>query len=225
MLSDIERSTFSARDFCWRCRQTESGCYCAKIRAFDSGITFVILIHKIEARRRIATGRMSHLLLKNSVLIEGDAFENHAYVNRLLADPRAYPVVLYPGSGAIDIAKIAPADRVAIAPPERRLMVFVVDGTWATARRTMRLSPNLAKLPRICFSPSRESQFKVRKQPAAHCVSTIEAIHETIELLGESRGFSVAHREHDQLLEIFSDMVDRQSAFVPVASGVHVSRK
>ncbi len=215
MLVDIERANAQARPFCWNCRQPSGGCFCAHVRAFDPAMSFVILIHKIESRRRIATGRMSHLMLKSSKLIEGDCFENNPHVNSLMADPEVFPVVLYPGSGSIDVSKLALDDQAAIVPPHRRLLIFVIDGTWATARRTMRLSSNLARLPRVCFSPVRESQFKVRKQPAANCVSTIEAIHHTIELLGDSQGFETATRAHDGLLEVFSFMVERQSAFVP----------
>ncbi len=218
MLLDIERANAQARPFCWSCRQPSGGCYCVHVRAFDPAMSFVILIHKIESRRRIATGRMSHLMLKSSRLIEGDCFEDNALVNSLIADPEVFPVVLYPGAGSIDVSNLTPADQTAIVPANRRLLIFVIDGTWATARRTMRLSTNLARLPRVCFSPVRESQFKVRKQPAAHCVSTIEAIHHTIELLGDSQGFKTATRMHDGLLDVFSFMVERQSGYMPTLS-------
>lgn len=217
MLRDINQSIFASRAFCWRCRQPEAGCYCESIEAFDPGIVFVVLIHKIESRRRIATGRMSHLILKNSLLIEGDSFEFHELVNNLISDPSYDPLVLYPGAEAVDLSKVAKSEVASRfrGTPERRLLIFVIDGTWATARRTMRLSSNLAKLPRVCFSSARVSQFKVRKQPAPHCLSTIEAIHETIEFVGPSQGFDVSTRRHDHLLEVFNSMVERQSRFVP----------
>jgi DTW domain-containing protein YfiP len=176
---------------------------------------FVVLIHKIEARRRIATGRMSNLLLKHSALIEGDNFDSHPQVNAMIARDDVFPVVLYPGRGSVDLSAAPREELSRLAPAGKRLLVFVIDGTWATARRTMRLSTNLSRLPRVCFSPRRESQFKVRKQPAAHCLSTLEAIHEMIELLGDSQGFNTASREHDHMLDIFSFMVERQRKFVP----------
>ncbi len=221
MLLDIEKSQVNSRAFCWNCRQPEAACYCASVRAFDPEIEFVILIHKIEARRRIATGRMSHLLLKGSHLIEGSDFNHHPLVNDLIARPDARAVVLYPGPTALNLSRTSVEDlrRLTLTQPgeeKSRLIVFVIDGTWATARRTMRLSENLARLPRVCFDPVRKSAFQVRKQPADHCVSTLEAIHHTIELLGESQGFKTARREHDHMLEIFSMMVERQKTFVPV---------
>lgn len=225
MIQDIEFSTTKSRTFCWICRQPGDGCYCQNLRPFDPKIEFVVLIHKIESRRRIATGRMSHLLLENSHLIEGDQFENHSKVGELIAREDVFPVVLYPGAGSVDVSKASSEELAALAPVGRRLLVFVIDGTWATARRTMRLSSNLARLPRISFAPVRESQFQVRKQPAPHCLSTLEAIHHTIELLGESQGFDVEARAHDHMIEIFSGMVDRQKTFVPdqsrKASGVN----
>lgn len=215
MLRDIELAQAEGRAFCWRCRQLKDGCYCETTKAFDSNIEFVILIHKIEARRRIATGRMSHLLLQHSHLIEGDQFASDERVNALIADSKSFAVVLYPGAGSVDISNSTLEEKSALTPSGKKLLVFVIDGTWATARRTMRLSPNLTALPRIGFSPKRESQFKVRKQPAAHCLSTLEAIHHTIELLGESQGFDVASRDHDRMLETFSFMVEKQHSHVP----------
>jgi DTW domain-containing protein len=215
MIKDIELSQFKGREFCWSCRQPGPACYCYRLKPFDPQIEFVVLIHKIEARRRIATGRMSSLLLKRSLLLEGDQFDSHAQVNALIARSDLFPVVLYPGRDSVDLSTASDAELARLTPAGKRLLVFVIDGTWATARRTMRLSANLSRLPRICFSPRRESQFKVRKQPAAHCLSTLEAIHETIELLGESQGFDTASREHDHMLDIFSFMVERQRQFVP----------
>lgn len=215
MLKDIELSRFKGRAFCWGCRQPSLACYCANLRPFDPGIEFVILIHKIESRRRIATGRMSHLILERSRLIEGDQFDDHPVVNELIERDDVHPVVLYPGQNSIDLSKATDQELARMTPPERRLLVFVIDGTWATARRTMRLSTRLQKQPRICFSPRRISQFKVRRQPADHCLSTLEAIHETIELLGKSQGFDTDGRRHDHLLDVFSSMVERQRGFLP----------
>jgi DTW domain-containing protein YfiP len=76
----------------------------------------------------------------------------------------------------------------------------------------MQRSANLQKLPRICFQPARPSNFRVRKQPQENFFSTIEAIHETIELIGPARGFDPSSRRHDSLLRVFDTMVDQQIA-------------
>jgi len=208
------------RELCLACRQPGFGCFCAQLKSIDCPIEFVILIHSIEAKRRIATGRMAHLSLKNSFLVPGCDYSQHPLVNEILSDPSRECVMLYPGRGSIDIGKSETSFRASA----KKLTVFVVDGTWATARKMVRLSTNLHVLPRICFTPPAPSNFRVRKQPKAECYSTIEAIHHTIELLGESRGFSVADRSHDQLLQVFDWMVTRQLEFIETSRAQGPSR-
>ena len=99
-------------------------------------------------------------------------------------------------------------------PTNKKLRIFVIDGTWATARKMIRQSENLKTLPRICFSPTKPSNFRVRKQPDDNCYSTIEAIHHTIELIGDTQGFAVQDRTHDRLLNVFDYMVERQLHFI-----------
>lgn len=200
------------RDFCWKCRQPAVACYCSVIRRLAPGIDFVILIHPIESRKRIATGRMAHLVLRDSFLIEGEDFSKNSKVQHLIADPQRACMILYPGREAVDldIRETTGVLRDVVATRDRRLTIFVIDGTWSTARKMMRLSTNLRELPMIKFQPQEESRFQVRKQPEKHCLSTIEAIHAVIDRL-----MPTANREHDHLLELFLKMVERQKTFVP----------
>lgn len=200
------------RSFCISCLQPEAGCYCTYLKPFDPQINFVILIHPIEVRRRIATGRMSHLCLQNSYLISGQDYSDNEQVNRLIADSNNVPAILYPGPDSINLSSLSLEARQDIFPRDKKLTLFVIDGTWATAKKMMRESSNLKKLPKICFSPEKPSTFRVRKQPNEQCYSTIEAIHQTIDLLGDSRGYDVRTRQHDNLLQVFEVMVERQIA-------------
>lgn len=200
------------RGFCDKCLRSPLTCYCAKIQRFDPKITFAILIHGREAQKRIATGRLAHLSLENSYLIQGANYSANARVNALVADPANHCVVLYPGEGSVDMSALPAAERAALFPREKNLVIFVIDGTWATAQKTMKESGNLRGLPRVCFNPHRPSNFRVRKQPRENYLSTVEAIHETIELAGPGRGFASESREHDNLLTLFDQMVDQQIA-------------
>ncbi len=199
---------------CKTCDQPDFGCYCAHLAPFDPKISFVVLIHPIEVKRRIATGRMSHLSLQNSYLIKGQDFTHEALVNELIHDKDHHSVVLYPGVTSQNLSQLNAEEKKEFFPLNKKLRIFVVDGTWATARKMMRQSENLRQLPRICFTPEKPSNFRVRKQPHALCYSTIEAIHQTIELVGETQGFAVSQRVHDRLLTTFEYMVERQLRFV-----------
>lgn len=202
------------RVLCVTCLQPEFTCYCAHVRTFNPQTRFVILIHPIEWRRRIASGRMSHLCLENSQLIQGFNYTHNVQVNEILNDPSLYPVILYPGANSTNLSHLTPAEKNSLFPHDREPVIFVIDGTWSTARKMLRRSLNLQALPRLCFSPPRPSTFRVRQQPKPECYSTLEAIHHTIELLGPTRGFDPASRQHDRLLYVFDKMVEQQLEFI-----------
>lgn len=202
----FEESQPRFREMCFDCLQPAFGCYCDHVKRFDPGMSFVILLHPIELNRRIATGRMSHLCLEDSHLITGHDYTEDPRVNALVNDPGRHCVMLYPGVSSVNLTPLSPSDRRATAPEGKRLTVFVVDGTWATARQTVRLSQNLKTLPRVCFTPPGPSNFRVRKQPKAGCYSTIEAVHHFIDLVAEP----TADRPHDNLIDVFNVMVERQ---------------
>jgi DTW domain-containing protein len=206
-------NTPKTRDLCVMCMQPSFGCYCAEIQKFDPQIKFVILIHPIEWKRRIATGRMSHLCMHNSELIVEQDYTNCNRVNELLTDSRYQPMVLYPGQKSLNLTGVT-QEKIDLLVGSQVPMIFVIDGTWATARKTMRLSRNLNTLPRVCFTPPARSNFQVRKQPKVECYSTIEAVHHTIELLGPAVGFNLQTRQHDNLLHVFRFMVNRQISFL-----------
>jgi DTW domain-containing protein YfiP len=208
----LEQSAPRLREYCKTCVRPASACYCQHIRRFNPGVQFVILIHPIEQRRRIATGRMAHLSLENSQLIVGENYSNDRQVNALIENEKNFPVILFPGTTAANLSALNAEGRAHLFPANKNLIIFVIDGTWNTAKKTMFWSENLKKLPRICFSPPTPSHFRVRKQPSSECYSTIEAIHHTIELMGDGCGYDLASRQHDQLLTTFNWMVETQLA-------------
>jgi DTW domain-containing protein len=204
--AEREKAKKPPRPLCLACRKARVTCYCHLVRAFRSDPEFVILIHQGEARRGIATGRMAHLVLNNSTLVQGTNFSNHERVNQILEDPMVYPVVLYPSPQALNVSRLSAEERTRWVPRDKRLVIFVIDGTWATARKMRRYSRNLHSLPYLSLTPRTPSQFQVRKQPKPHCLSTLEAIHELIELLSPED----PTRPHDNLLTVFRYMVEQQ---------------
>lgn len=198
------------RILCQRCMHPQFSCYCSTIKTVDTHIQFVILIHPIEFSRRIATGRMSSLCLENSILIKGEDFTNDEKVNQIVSDQKNQCVILYPGKNSINLSALPSENKKKLVDKQKKLTVFVIDGTWATARKMVRKSNNISHLPRWCFNPEKPSNFRVRKQPAAHCLSTIEAIHQFVEEVADVTGFETQSRKHDVLIEVFDQMVEKQ---------------
>ncbi len=196
------------RSCCPSCLKPKTTCFCRDIRCFVPQIQFVILMHEAEAKRSIATGRMAHLCLANSLLFEGTDFTEHEGVNALLQNPSHHCVALYPGANALNLTLSSQQAPHRLFPEGKRLVVFLYDATWSQAKRMRRLSVNLLGLPTICFTPSTPSRFEVRKQPASYCYSTIEAIHYLLDRLEPQ-----IKPLHDNLLEVFGKMVQTQLSF------------
>jgi DTW domain-containing protein YfiP len=200
------------RLWCRRCRRPSGGCYCSLIAAFDSDPRFVILTQPREARHRFGTGRMAHLCLRNSLLLEGVDFSEDERVNDELHRPDSFPVLLYPGKDSINLSRQTRAERQELIPAGRKLAVIVLDGTWKSVRKMIRLSQNLATLPKVGFEPPSPSDYRIRRQPLPHCYSTIEAIHHVIDLFA-APGSSPC--PHDNLLTVFHSVIERQLAYTP----------
>jgi DTW domain-containing protein len=193
------------RAFCYTCRRPLLTCYCQHVKPFESSPRFVILMHPHEVKKPIGTGRMAHQCLKNSTLWIGQDFANSEKLNQLISDPDIFPMLLFPGSNSHNLTTLDSHQRKALCPGDKELVIILLDATWIYAKKMLYRSPNLQKLPRICFNPPHLSKFIVRKQPNDECFSTIEAIDEILNLLGS--------KNHGHLMEVFLGMVDRQLSF------------
>jgi len=194
------------REMCYRCFWPRSLCWCATLQPMETRTHFVFLMHPKEFKEEKAgTGRLTHLCLPNSELHMGLGFEGHERVTELIADPGNACFLLYPGTGARDIS------RGGLRESElggRRLVVFLLDATWSGARKMLRLSPTLQRLPRLMFTASHPSRYVIKQQPQEGCLSTLEVVHEMLLALEEA-GLD-RYPQPDQLLGIFQRMQDFQ---------------
>lgn len=181
------------RERCLRCRRPRRACWCPHLRPVESATRACILQHLRERKTAIGTARMAHLSLPNSELHLGVSFVDNQRVRALAAAPGT--ALLFPGEGAVDPAALRHA------PPRT---VIVVDGTWQQARKVLKENPFLLELPRIGFTPAQPSNYRIRAEPSAECVSTIEAV---VHLLGALEG---APERYRPMLEAFDRMIDLQ---------------
>jgi DTW domain-containing protein len=197
-----------SREMCYRCFWPKALCWCASIRPLPTATRFVFLTHPREFKREKAgTGRLAQLGLANSECLVGLEFDTHPRLRELLADPALHPMLLYPGLESI--AADSPALRAAI-PPGRTLAVLLLDATWSGARRMLRLSPCLQRLPRLALGRPRRSAFVIKQQPQEGCLATIEAAHAVLEELAVS-GIDT-YADPAQLPGIFRRMQEFQIA-------------
>jgi hypothetical protein len=112
--------------------------------------------------------------------------------------------LLYPGADSIDVVR---------NPPSGPVTLIVVDGTWSQTKKVVRENPELAALPRYAFTPTSPSEYRIRKEPDAGYVSTIEAlVHVLAALEPDGSRFRA-------LLQPFRAMVAAQLACAARSSG------
>ena len=187
-----------ARTVCRRCRRPGSCCYCAHLAPIPSATRVVFLQHPRESKVAIGTCRMAHLALAHSELHLGVSFETHPRLRALVGAARGDVAVLYPGGDARDPETFE-------GRPPRSLIVL--DGTWRQVRTMWRLNPSLHGLPRIGFMPEAPGNYRIRREPAPHCLATVEAIVET---LGRLEGDPARFRP---ILGAFEQMVGTQLVY------------
>lgn len=172
-------------------------CYCAALPELETTTRVVILQHPRERDMPIGTARMASLCLPQARLFVGVRWADSAALAHALGDPARPPILLYPGPGARDILR---------EPPPGPVTLVVVDGTWSQAKTVVRDNPVLHALPRYAFATPEPSRYRIRREPNAEYVSTIEAL---MHVLGALEGEPARFRA---LLDPLQAMIEAQLA-------------
>jgi DTW domain-containing protein YfiP len=187
------------RSVCRNCRRPKSVCYCQYLTRIETETRIILLQHPRERDMPIGTARMASLCLPNSELLVGFNWQSSRALARLLSDPKRPAALLYPGQDARDVRS---------APTHGPLTLVVVDGTWANTKKMVRRNPILMNLPRVTFQPEHPSEYRIRREPDAQCVSTIEAL---MYVLGAIEGNASRFK---RLQLPFQKMINTQLAYM-----------
>ena len=207
--TDILKTVPDNRQECYVCYRAKKNCLCDSIKPFATKMRFVILMHTKEAKKqKTGTARLAKLCLTNAELLIGTDFTRNERVNALIQDPAYNPFVLYPGPKAVNF-KTPGHD---LAAEGKTLLIFVLDGTWACAKRLLNQNQNIRALPRLSFFRGYSSQFAIKHQPREHCVSTIEAIYYLCRE-AEEAGYENLKMQSENLMAVFKKLVDIQLGY------------
>jgi len=139
---------------------------------------------------------MAHVSLPNSELHIGLTAVGNSRLEALCQQPET--AVLFPSDSAIDVSQVR-------TPPKN---LIVVDGTWSNAKKVVEKCPILSALPRLAFTPDKPGNYRIRKEPAEHCLATIEATAFVLERLEQAPG------RFTPMLSAFDAMVDKQLEYI-----------
>jgi DTW domain-containing protein YfiP len=186
------------REYCYICCKPGAVCVCSRIPDVDSKTGIVILQHPLEKKHPLGTARIAALGLSNCSL--KIAYPDGEGLLKVELDNLKKPALLYPSAGAVDLAEIDEADK-----PET---LIVIDGTWSTAKRVYKDNAWLHRLPHYSLTPSQPSRYRIRAEPDAKYVSTVEAIVEALKILEPD------NKEPEQLIGAFESMIDDQIRYI-----------
>lgn len=204
----MEVAAAEYREVCLRCRRPRSVCWCDSVTQVPSQTRVVFIQHPREAKVPISTCRMAHLSLPNSELHVGLSAVGNPALEALCA--RGGVAVLFPSESATDVDALS-------EPPQT---LVVVDGTWSNAKKVVEKCPLLSRLPRLKFFPDQPGNYRIRKEPEAHCLATIEA---TAFVLGR---LEKAPARFTPILTAFDAMVEKQLDYIrDTSASRHKNRK
>ncbi len=155
-------------------------CVCPLIPDLDLATRVAIVTHRREWRKTTATAPLARLALRNcEVRVRGH--RDHPFDARDLAVVEWQALLLFPGE---DAALLTP-ERV--AADSRPVLLVVPDGSWRQATRIARRDPVLAGLPRVRLPAGVPSRYRIRHQPRANGLCTLEAIARALRIIEGDR--------------------------------------
>lgn len=175
---------------CYTCFRPAVVCYCDHAARIDNRTHVTVVQHPREQFHPLGTARIVARCLNNVKLVVAHPGWERQGAAQLFPEGAA---LLYPGRGARELATIP--------VHERPKALVALDGTWHHARTLYRDHPVLHQLPLVCFIPPQPTEYRVRREPKAEYVSTVEAVATALDLLEPGLGAS-------ELLPPFRRMID-----------------
>ena len=180
------------RQRCYQCFRPMSLCFCEAIPRIDNRTDVLILQHVGERFHPFNTARIVQKALRHCHLIAD-------HNQRLGTHPlpiQANAGLLYPRANAPLLTELSAAER-----PDQ---LVIIDGTWHQAKTIVRDVPQLRDMPCYRLTPSSPGQYRIRREPNAQSLSTLEATVAALQALEpDTVGL-------DQLLSAFHQMVENQ---------------
>jgi DTW domain-containing protein YfiP len=152
------------------------------------------------------TGFFTHLSLKNSEVFMGIDFSQHRRINEIIATHESY--ILFPSEGALNLSTSKPN------LSQKPLAIFLIDSTWACAKKIFLSSSNLQNLQHMSFTTTKISQYEIKEQPNEAYLSTIESTLVVLELLEKHKIEEIQKRELEGFLDPFLEMIHYQKKLI-----------
>ena len=169
-------------------------CLCDSLPTIATQTAVVVIQHPHERMHPLGTAKLLKLSMPNArvhTVSGGIARDLHCRI-----DIPEDAVLLYPHPSACELDQLG--------PKERPSTLVVLDGTWAHSRQLYRANPWLQKLRHVHISPDAPSRYRIRREPRADYLSTLEATVEALRVVEPDAP------DFAPLLAAFDRMIERQ---------------
>lgn len=170
-------------------------CICSLIPSIPLETKILILMHHRELKTTTNTGRLAALALPNSeIRIRGKTTAPLDLSDLQTSGQKI--LLLYPSEDAHELTPEF------VATLERPITLVVPDGNWRQAAKVGQREPALATATRVKLAPGPLSEYRLRAEPKAEGLATLEAIARAL-------GVLESIRVRTQIETFFRIMVER----------------
>ncbi len=201
------KTYYGDREKCYECYRPKSSCMCELFECIQTQSKFVILMHPKEFKKvKNNTGRFTHKSLPNSELFMGIDFSNHRRINEIIETHESY--ILFPSQNAINLTHQKPPSS------QKKMAIFLIDSTWACAKKIFTQSTNLQSLAHMSFETTTPSAYEIKVQPQEHFLSTMESTLTVLKLLKKWQIEAIEDEKLSRFLTPFHAMIHYQKELI-----------
>jgi DTW domain-containing protein YfiP len=180
-------------------------CICQQLVNVNSPFNFILLTHENELKRKTNTGKLLLQCFSNSKRI--------IWKRGMSPLTSSRNMVLFPCDTALPINQ--ESFQTTELDSSTPINLILIDSTWQEAKKILRQTPWLDKLPKVALSQSSRSSYTLRRNQSDGHLCTFEV---AIEALNEWGGFE------SQVCSLKELMVNYQKTFQADRCG-HTLRK
>ncbi|WP_120513668.1 tRNA-uridine aminocarboxypropyltransferase [Photobacterium salinisoli] len=171
-------------------------CICHAKADLQSQAVFVLLTHSKEFGKSTNTGALMARTLPQCQRVLWSRTEPPEALLAQIASKAFQPWLLFPADDAHPAASF-------VRETGKTPLFILLDATWQEARKMVRKSPWLAKLPRLSLSVDRDSSYSLRRNQQTGHLCTCEAGIALLDLLGEHKDAKALQQYFDAFLAAF----------------------
>ena len=175
----MRKYTQNISDFCPVCRLYNDLCICSEIKEFALETRISILMHIKEKRKVSNTGKIANLCLSNSQIIYTGEKYPTTDIKDLISEDHIN-LILYPDA-------TTELNKEFIAKCDKPINIIALDGNYKQAGKMFRSEKILRKVKTVRLPLGQRRRCKLRSPLHPEQISTIEAIINSLEIIGDSK--------------------------------------